>query len=78
MVRISNGRYWHKIQSEYRQRFGIRMPTVQPFSAGILHCGLRVRMYVFKLFFQCFGSINTHFLLITETIHSRRERGHRA
>jgi hypothetical protein len=28
MVRISNGRDWHKIQSEYRQRFGIRMPTV--------------------------------------------------
>ncbi len=27
-VRISNGRDWHKIQSEYRPRFGIRWPTV--------------------------------------------------
>jgi hypothetical protein len=28
MVRISNGRDWHKIESEYQRRFGIRMPTV--------------------------------------------------
>ncbi len=28
MVRISNGRDRHKIQSENRPRFGIRMPTV--------------------------------------------------
>jgi hypothetical protein len=35
MVRISNGRYWHKIQSEYRQRFGIRMPTVVRYSDAV-------------------------------------------
>jgi hypothetical protein len=28
MVRYWNDRYWHNIQSEYRQQFGIRMPTV--------------------------------------------------
>jgi hypothetical protein len=28
-VRLSNVRDWHKIESEYRPRFGIRWPTVQ-------------------------------------------------
>jgi hypothetical protein len=28
MVRYSNDRDWHKIESEYRRQFGIRMLTV--------------------------------------------------
>jgi hypothetical protein len=28
MVRISNGRYWHKIESDLTGHSGIRMPTV--------------------------------------------------
>jgi hypothetical protein len=29
MVRISNGRYWHKIEFDKTGQSGIQMPTVQ-------------------------------------------------